>query len=295
MRTRYRVSGLSVVVLFMVGLACTASTLVVSQDNGDFLLIQEAIDAAADHDHVIVQDGTYCENLRFSKPLSLVAVGDVTLKPSDSDLPAISVTEVEGILIHGLNIIEAAVGFQVVNSTGAISGCSLATSDIGIHAMAFSDTTLTITDLTLQGVDGGVGVQILGVGRTMLFGCSFSDLGTGVVIGGRATAVVARCNLTRNFGGISVASAASLTLLDSEIRDNGGSGVLLSESPAGEPQGMLALIGNRIENNGSWGITLCGTGGTATDVEAFNLFAVGNTLVGNGRGATCPEDLLDNL
>ncbi|MBN1592421.1 MAG: hypothetical protein JW941_04105, partial [Candidatus Coatesbacteria bacterium] len=70
---------LIILLLALEGFSAHAATYRVNQDGtGDFMLIQEAIDAAVDGDEIIVHPGTYYENIHFDSK-------NITLRSTDPD------------------------------------------------------------------------------------------------------------------------------------------------------------------------------------------------------------------
>lgn len=271
-----------------------ASTLVVSPSGGDFQLIQDAIDEAAANDRVIIQEGSYRENLVIRKPLGLVCVGAVRLSPADDELATITVTGADDVLIYGISIADAGDGIAMESSSGMISECDIAVGrgGVGISIRASHEKSLTISNVTLVGEEAGVGLLVFGDGRTTLLGCSLSGLGTAMIIGGTAKVFASGCLFEGNFDGLSIVSTAEVGLVDNNIQNNFGSGILLSSPPFEWQPGNLTLVSNRIAGNGAWGITSCSTDGSVEAAVPCRISAIGNSLVGNGSGETCPEGLL---
>ena len=53
---------------------------------------------------------------------------------------------------------------------------------------------------------------------------------------------------------------------------------------------MILVIGNVIEDNDGWGITLCGLHRIVPDEPFGRIAGFGNVFARNGRGVVCPED-----
>jgi len=268
-----------------------ASSLIVSQDAGPIQTIQAAINAAADHDSVFIQAGHYFENLIITKPLSLIGIGEVILETGDSASPAIMVTDVDGIVIRNISIIGAEDGILVTNSSGIVSGCTILDCDTGIRISSDENHTVTVSDVIVEAAGSGIGLSIGGAGETIVLSCALSGLGTGITIGGTARVLVVDSVVEKCFYGFSILSIADIRLVNNDIRHN-STGILVTEPPFEWTQGSLTLLANRINGNSSWGVSLCASDGSEMDVEAFSLLAADNVLMGNVRGATCPEDLV---
>jgi len=92
-------------------------------------LIQEAIDAIADGGTIVISEGTYRENLDISRPLTLVGNGEVTLIPSDREIPAIRIAETVDVVIQDIRIEDPATGIEVVQASCRVAGCWFRATD----------------------------------------------------------------------------------------------------------------------------------------------------------------------
>jgi hypothetical protein len=269
------------------------STLVVDPDNPKaFRTIQSAIDVAGEHDRIVIHAATYVENLRIDHTVVLISFGEVTLVPVDDTAPAVAVTGASDVLIRGLAIEEAGTGIELLNSSGSISGCTFRHCEVGVKVISLRGPAIVLSGLDFRGEDAGIGLEIVGQGEIMVFGCSFSDLATGMVVGGQAGVLAEQCAIEHCFDGLSALSTASLTLVDCDIRSNHASGIVVHTGPGPEACGSLLLLDNRIDNNGSWGINACDLQSTDGSIDAFRVFAAANSFAGNHLGETCPENLL---
>jgi len=277
-----------------IGLLGTAPTVAVSPEGGDYTRIQDAIDAAEDYTRILVRPGCYQENLIVDKPLVIYGEAGVVLRPADPTLAAVSAPGAGPILIHGLKIEAATVGIEIKRSAGvvSISSCSIAASGVGIVVTMFQPGAAVFRSVLFDGETGGVGVRVLGTGSTILTRCVFSGLAAGIVIGGAATVLMSDCTLEGNFDAISAVHTATVELVSNDIQRNHGNGIRISGSPfPADLPGAVMLVGNRIEQNGSWGVTLCGMNGSGPSVELYRVVGIGNVFAGNGEGAVCPEEI----
>ena len=285
--------SLVVSILLMLSLMAFGSTppLVVSAMDGDFPQIQDAIDAAEDGGVIVIRPGTYRENLTIDRPLTLLGREGVFLEPEDTDRPAIAIDRTETVTIQGLRIRMAAVAMDILNSSCTISDCSISASETGIQIVAFNTDAVSILSTVFRSGSQGVGVSVVGSGVTMFVQCEFSRLGTAILVGGLGTNVVQGCTLESCFEAVVVSNTTYNVLMGNTIRGNHANAIRLDPVPFAAGEGTLRLIGNVIEDNGHWGITLCGFDGT--DVDAFfgHIGGAGNTFSGNERGPICPEDL----
>jgi len=293
---RILVCGLVAVV--SVFLAAGAATLagtppvIVSPSGGDFVRIQDAIDAADIGDVIIVRTGTYRENLAIGRPLMLSAEEDVFLEPDDVNRPAIAVEGTQDVTIQGFGIRMAAFGIDVSQSSCTITNCSISAVDTGIRIVAFDGDAVSILHTTFRGSRQGTGAMILGSGRALLAQCEFSGLPTGVLFGGVGTGVVQGCVLESCYEAIVVSNTMHAVLVGNTLRCNYANAIRLDQVPFPAEEGTLCLIGNTIEHNGRWGMTLCGIDGTDLDASFGRVLGTGNVFSGNGNGPICPVDLL---
>jgi len=277
-----------------IGLLSMVPTIVVLRKERDHTRIQEAIDAAEDHARILVRTGRYQENLIIDKPLAIYGEAGVALRPADPTLAAVSAPGAGPVLIHGLRIEAATVGIELERFAGAvpISSCSIAASGIGVVVTMFQAGAAILHSVVFDGETGGIGVRALGTGSTILAQCAFSGLATGIVIGSAATVLMADCVLEGDFDAISTMDTATVKLVNNNIHRNHGNGIRITRNPfPADLQGVVMLIGNRIEHNGSWGVTLCGMNGSAPATGLDRIMGIGNVFEGNREGATCPEEL----
>ena len=269
----------------------SASPLVVSANDGALTSIQDAIDTAETGGIVVIRSGTYKENLLIDRPVTLIGEDGAIIVPEDPSQPAIAVRETEGIFLQGLTILDAVVGIELTNSSCAILDCVIRASGIGVDSVAFQGTTVLLNHVEFRGSSTGTGMALLGMGLTLLADCEFDLFGTGASLGGTVCAVIRACSFKRCFDGLAILDTATVTLLGNTVRDNHGSGIGLSRNPEQVPDGRLLLLENTFEQNGDWGISLCGFDALEPDIRFGRIEGAENAFRGNGRGRTCPEDL----
>jgi len=268
-----------------------ARLLIVSPTEGDFQRIQDAIDAAEDGGVIVVRPGTYRENLTIDRPLTLSGRESVFLEPADADRPVIAVDRTETVTIQGLRIRMATVAMNISRSSCTISDCSISASETGIRVVAFDTNAVSILGTTFRSGNQGVGVLVVGSGTTMFVQCAFSGLGTALLVGGAGTAVVQGCGLESCYEAVLASNTTHTVLIGNTIRGNYANGIRLDPVPFAADEGALCLIGNAIEDNARWGLTLCGFDGTEVDAAFGRIVGIDNTFSGNARGDVCPEDL----
>lgn len=287
---------LGLVLVLSAGLAFgappTAAVWVVSPAGGDFQRIQDAIDVVDEEGVVVVRPGIYRENLTIDRPLTLLGVAGAVLEPANAARPAIAVDGAERVAILGLEIDRATIGCSISGGSCTISGCSIRASEAGIRITAFVGDAASIVATTVRGADRGVGVSIVGSGAATLAGCDFASLGTAVLVGGTGTALVQGCTVEGCFDAVVLAVTARVVLSDDTIRGNHADGVRLASVPFPADVGSLVVCGCTIEDNGGWGLSLCGADDGVGIADAFgSVLGIDNRLVGNERGDVCPQEL----
>ncbi|MBZ0220572.1 MAG: right-handed parallel beta-helix repeat-containing protein [Candidatus Methylomirabilis sp.] len=131
-------------ILFLLPAPMQAATLHVP---GDYRSIQEAVDAAAPSDAVVVKDGVYIENVEIMKPLTLSSSNGpaaVLIQAERPDLPAIKVSGTSDVTIAG------------VSGTGSKAA--------GILVSGSSNVTVTGNVFTKN----GTGIMLSGTSRSVV-------------------------------------------------------------------------------------------------------------------------------
>jgi len=286
-------SRITVAAVLVLGAVTVGSPppLFVSSDGGDFESIQDAIDTAVPDGIVVIGRGTYRENLFIDCPITLIGEDGAAVEPVDPLQAVIAVKDAQSVSIQGLTIRAEELGIDLLDSSCAITDCSVSTSGTAIHSIAFGDTTVRIQNVEFRGVGGGIGLALLGTATTLLSRCSFHRLTTGALIGGVGVTIVHGCTFEQCFDGIVTLNTVPAMLIENTIRGNYGSGISLSQHPANLPDETLVLLGNVIEENGYWGMSLCGFDAIEPDIQFGQIEGRDNAFRDNRRGRTCPEDL----
>ncbi|MDX1383346.1 MAG: right-handed parallel beta-helix repeat-containing protein, partial [Thermoanaerobaculia bacterium] len=230
---------------------------------GDHATIQEALDAAADGDVVLVAPGTW------AGPLSLAGK---------------TVTLASHFIVSG----DPALIDQTVIDGGG-----------GSHAIFVDDSVgpaTTIQGLTIRNADDGIRVD----GSFRLLDCRITDTVDGVdYVGGGG--LVQRCVFEGNSDdGIDLDDDVAIVIEDNEIVDNGGSpsqdgdGIEIRLQNYQGPEIQVVIRNNRIDGNTSDGIQLIDYGVTTNRLIRIE----GNTFVGNrlaAIGMMCCTDSDENF
>lgn len=238
--------------------------------------ITAAMAQAAPGAMIVVQPGTYHEQLRLAGDVTLVAEdgpGTVTIDGGDgvavfvgggtvtlrglslrggsANLPAVQVGR--GVL-HAAECTVTGQGVVAIHVPGGalrLQDCQVTNpSGAGLLFERTGGGTVSATSIRQT---GGAGTVIVGGADPVLRGCTFADIhGAGVHCsqGGRGT--VEACDLTAVDGAAIVVDDGSLRVLRSKLHDLTGTGVVVAK---GEP----VLEGCEIRAVGGHGVVLSGT------------------------------------
>ena len=121
-------AAIALIVCTFLAVPATAATLTVGS-GGQFKTIQEAVDAAKPGDTVLVEPGTYTENVVVNKPLTIT--GNATVNAADSSKDVFLLAS-PGIHIDGLTITGGETGVDVAG----VASCVL--TNITAHGNVFA-------------------------------------------------------------------------------------------------------------------------------------------------------------
>ncbi|MBD3162369.1 MAG: T9SS type A sorting domain-containing protein [Candidatus Eisenbacteria bacterium] len=236
---------------------------------GDYPTIQEAVDNAGPGDQVVVAAGTY---------------GDVTHLPGDGDTTRCAVVMASGITVKGAGPGETILDAELLGR--------------GFHCGDVTD--VTIRDMTIRRSFAelyGAGIYCKDGSDVDIINVIVEDCEDGGIISRGSSTVIANCiarnNLAKQGGGISIESGSTTAILNSEVTGN--------SSPSG---GGMFLRGSQadIENclfSGNFITALNGAGGGAAIVsstaEIVDTDFLNNTAGGTGGGIAVLEESVLNL
>lgn len=227
---------LALILLTILALSFSASGVTVNVcDIGcDFNSIGEAIDNSGPGDKIKVQNGNYTENLRIDHDLTIVGTDSrwVTIKPSNSDTPAIAVgpssvtVEINNISVTG----GEARAKSGVTATGD-SQLTLRNSRVSNFQRSLSardSSDLKIRETKIENSE--VGVEGFDNSEITATGSSISTSTRGIVVTDSATvtmvdAEVSNCSRV----GLQVRETAKLNIISSSISNNQAPGIVLKE------------------------------------------------------------------
>ncbi|KAF1078716.1 NosD domain-containing protein [Methanogenium sp. MK-MG] len=238
---------------------------------GDFTSIQEAIIAANPGDTIMVREGTYTENVRVDKRLSLLSEEGATVAAADSGRSAIEVT-VGNVTIDGFTV------------TGATStGCSGLLVN-GVQHCRISNITST---------RNYNGLALEAAGDIVLSDCA-ADTNSlnGILVNNTRNSLVDGCLLSENsLNGIELNGAEDTTLVHCILSENPHYGILVKESSGSEIRASEMTANSK---HGIYILSSCGTrvvkssisgnedGGIRTS-SSSDLRIEGNTITINSK------------
>lgn len=212
--------------------AAAQTTWTVDDDLGaDFITIQEAIDAAAPGDTIMVAEGTYYENLEWYTNLTIIGAGtSTTIIDGDESGSVFNVDSIDNSRLEGFTIQSGSAtsggGMNIVGEIGdfIVKNCSFEDNDAEYGGGVFYEEggfSPTFINCTFIGNNAYCGGGMLTRGVTHLTDCRFTGneaavRGGGMQIGCEADVSMQGCVFEGNSagcsgGGIRVLGHATLT------------------------------------------------------------------------------------
>jgi parallel beta-helix repeat protein len=253
--------GMTMLGLLLAGSA-NAANLSVCSAGCAYSSLQDAIDNASIGDTILVQSGTYNENVNVNKQLTLRGIGNPVVKSVGSD-SAIKLSA-NGIRLEGFDVTGASYpgeGIEITsNDNTLVENNAYDNDNNGISLFQSGNNTLIGNNAYNNGYSGrngkyGSGISFSSscnntlIGNNVNYnkndGISFSSSCNNTLIGNNAT--------SNNDFGITFFSSLNNTLRGNNASNN-GNGIILSSS------GNNTLIGNNANSNNGIGISLSSSG-----------------------------------
>lgn len=255
----------------------------------EYPTIQTAIDAAEDGEDIIVQAGTYKENIVIDKAINLIGVGNPVIdgggKAGDQATMLIvyldnkATGRVQGFTVTGGGAGQFGHGIQILNCSPEIVDNRITGNKhvgVGIHGQKKFTENAKIHNNYIY--DNAVGVSNgLGAGGTIYNNNISNNKVTGIGVRGLATPTVKLNSITGNYIGIGVREEAYPVIEGNEVRDN-VVGIAVNPGDAAAalaaPGSKLSVHGNTVSGNRRSGIFI-------SSLNRSDLFVQGNTVSGN--------------
>ena len=271
--------------------------------------INSAILDAQQGDVILVENGTYHENVLIDKAVTLVGIENPTIDAAHIGSP-VSITT-DGATFEGFTLVDSGscsycAGLKISSNLNTIRNCTIRDNRVGLlfvppvwnNSVLFNSIynnsgdglSLSNThDSTIQGNviinNGGSGISIEDSSFILLWGNDVEFNG----LSGVTTTSAYRNNITGNIlrwnknNGLSIQSGTESQVLNNQVEFNNGSGIILQDSRDDTLLGDRMTIfdstnllsSNHVQSNVGSGIFL----------SQMTAIVINNTLIGNIEGA----------
>ncbi|MFP4558498.1 MAG: nitrous oxide reductase family maturation protein NosD [Archaeoglobaceae archaeon] len=125
---------LTIVILCSLLASAQGDQTTVCDSDCNFTHIQPAISASKNGDTILIESGTYKENLFIDKRLKIVGE-EVTLHPSSLYVPTVQITS-DDVILEGLKVTDSSTAIKVMNTEDVfVFNCTFSRNDIGVSAL----------------------------------------------------------------------------------------------------------------------------------------------------------------
>ncbi|MFW5935785.1 MAG: hypothetical protein ACOCSC_00705, partial [Candidatus Hadarchaeota archaeon] len=105
---------LTIVILCSLLASAQGDQITVCDSDCNFTHIQPAISASKNGDTILIESGTYKENLFIDKRLKIVGE-EATLRPSSLYVPTVQITS-DDVILEGLKVTDSSTAIKVMNT-----------------------------------------------------------------------------------------------------------------------------------------------------------------------------------
>jgi len=281
----------------------TAEICIVGFDS-EFATIQSAINAVSEGGVVLVQPGTYVENVEIVRPVTLIGTDGVTIEAADGGRAVLDVVDTEGVWIGNLALRGEASGVWIADSACTIMNCDILCGEVPANTVGVGidiytgvepqtpSRSIAIIGCRVQAGDVGVSVFTSSPAAVTILGCEFVgrpaaedetwDLdfalggfkGIGVVTTFACDLTVAASTFDRLATGGLLVGAGIRAISDSTFRSC-GTGLIATDTAE------IHLIESQFVDNTLDGLSLGCLFSSARVAGSQTL--IGNVICGNGR------------
>ena len=222
------VVGITMLALLLAGSA-NAANLTVCPDVCTYSSIQEAINVSSNGDTILVQSGTYFENVNITQKIILRGIG---MPVVDAGVNGSAITlAMDGITLEGFTVIQGWDG-DYYSSTSA-----------GIRVTS-NNNTLTKNDAS----NNYNGIRLCSSGNNTLTNNNASNNDIGIFLESSSNNTLIDSSASNNDIGIYLESSGNNIIKDNNVSSNNGNGISLYDS------GNNTMTGNNASNNYEAGI-----------------------------------------
>lgn len=237
----------SIAILVATIIPVNASTLYVPNN---YPTIQQAIDNANAGDKIIVNAGTYNENVVINKQLTLTGQGNPVIDAKNSG--SVVLISADGVTLEGFTIKNSGYNFgdagvRMTSSNNVVKNCDISNSNSGIYLHYSSrDNSITGNDIT----GNYVAIYLFASSNNVIKNNDLNDNECeGIYFSSASKATVEGNNINNNgYHGIISDQSSTVTVKNNVMDGNGQDGVFLYGSNS------FTLTGNTISNNDRYGI-----------------------------------------
>ena len=226
--------GITIMVLLFTGGAQAATITVNASGGADYMMIQDAINAANESDSIIVAAGDYNENVNVNKSVSLIGegAGITVVNANNSDSHVFNITR-NDVVVRGFTI------------KGAMGS-----NKAGIYFFRANNTTIHYNSI----ISNNNGINLYNSSNNNITGNIIANVNAGIFLHQSQNNSLNDNNVSNNYDGIYLYSSNNNNLTDNIIESNEHLGIQLYFS------GNNTLRNNSINKNRNQGIQIYASG-----------------------------------